>query len=163
LEVVREIGEKSVSSDREKVNNAFMGITLFLALCESGKIENQSQEVLTPIIQCIKWRRHPDLISAMDELQVIISKMPNSITETQINDVIIGLGYLLEETRQFQDNSYLDTNDRLYCRKVAASLAYELYCWFTQRQKLIPDEIEKWKQVCLDQEEFPEIRKQWIL
>ena len=60
------------------------------------------------------------------------------------------------------DSRNRDLSEALSIRENAAGLAYELFRFYSDRQKTIPDTIKKWQAVCRSDAEFAEIRNQWI-
>jgi hypothetical protein len=161
VEIVDAIYLKTIATNRKKVENAFEGIWTLLVLYSKGKITNLPSGILSPIIECIKYRRYPFLISAIQTLSNVIKYIPNNVTEKEIQDVLIGLDYLADETDMFSKESPIENEDKLLTRLITASLASELCQMFTTKKMPITREIKKWRDICRDKEEYPEIRNQW--
>ncbi|MFC1490357.1 anti-phage defense-associated sirtuin Dsr2 [Candidatus Latescibacterota bacterium] len=159
--VLSEIQNKAISSELKEVIKAFEGIFFLITLKMKNKIPNIPNNILSPIIQCINWRCNPGLIPAINQLKIIITNIPDAITEKEMSSVLFGLDFLIHETELFSENSHIEKDNRLHCRIIAASLAYKLYQWFINKDKAIPEEIKKWGKICLSKDEFAEIRNQW--
>ena len=51
---------------------------------------------------------------------------------------------------------------KLLIRQEAAALAYRLFELYRKRGEAIPEPVVEWEKVCRSEEEFAEIRRQWI-
>ncbi len=56
----------------------------------------------------------------------------------------------------------IDITDHLAFRKAAAHLAFTFYEHFLDRNDQIPEVINRWEHICLSEDEFAEIRNQWL-
>lgn len=52
--------------------------------------------------------------------------------------------------------------EKLEIRQSAARLAYVVFKNYSTQGKTIPDSIKVWKEICRSEEEFAEIRNQWL-
>ena len=52
--------------------------------------------------------------------------------------------------------------EKLLIRQEAAALAYRLSEFYGKRGEAIPEPVEEWENICRSEEEFAEIRRQWI-
>ena len=61
------------------------------------------------------------------------------------------------------DGDGLDVSTKLVVRRAAASLAYALSEHYAKRSNPVPEAIRKWECICRSDDEFAEIRNQWIV
>ncbi len=87
--------------------------------------------------------------------------IPEIIPESFLEEVLVGLNYLLDEAN-FNNMSSIDFAYILERKTSAASLAYNLWNYYNERKTSIPEVIQKWKEICSSQKEFSEIRNQWL-
>lgn len=118
-------------------------------------------KALSPVVEVIKWRKVPALAAALANFKVIC-KYPLEEWRTQLDDVLFGLKFLIEESSLLNDKSQIHELDRLYIRRFAAGLAGELYRYFKSEGKPIPAVLQMWESVCRSDNEFAEIRNQWV-
>lgn len=78
-----------------------------------------------------------------------------------LQDIIIGLQFLIDETSLDNSKSLFNFIDRLDCRIRTASLAYTLFNYYNDNNLDIPEVLLKWKDICLSTEEFSDVRNQW--
>lgn len=84
--------------------------------------------------------------------------LPNDITI--FDNILFGLDCLFEETKLSNNNLDCSVNQCIGLRAAAAGLAYVLY----EKNKDNPDicsQLEKWKDLCNDLNEFSEVRNKW--
>ena len=74
--------------------------------------------------------------------------------------ILTGLRNIARDTATNVDG--VDFADLLEIRRAAAGLAYNLFEHYTKQDNPVPDVITEWKKICLSDNEFAEVRNQWI-
>lgn len=155
--------EEAISSYiHEEVVDALKAIWNILKLTMNGKPDAEVLNLLGMLGQQIKWRRKVGLISSMNITAKIVNEFPQLLSLELQADVLIGLDYLLTETDLGFQQKEFNVSDQLAFRKGAAHLAYTFYKFFSGEGEEIPEVISKWGRICSSEDEFAEIRNQWL-
>ena len=150
-----------LSKQEEKIMDGYNAIYQIFILHKTNKIEDIPASILAYIASPIKWRCLPNIVNALNAGNRILNNFPESLTDELLNNIIFGLGCLIEETSLQNQQSAMDIAKRLDIRAIAASLACTLYKYYLKKKLPIPEPLEKWKSVCSDIDEFSDIRNQW--
>ena len=119
--------------------------------------------------QVLRWRREQGLRSAIDTVSEITKMHPWTFAGDIERSVLEGLHHLIEETaihrpsglRRYADDGG-DVATKLEVRRAAAGLAYTLSNHYQQCGAPAPVVIEKWADICRSDDEFAEVRNQWM-
>jgi hypothetical protein len=111
------------------------------------------------VAQQIKWRNYPILNTALNTFRMAIINCPDELDDAQLEAVEFGLEHLLSETK---GNSKMPLDERLVFRNSSARIAYKLYQFYNERTLNIPSTILDWKKTMSSDEEFDDIRKEWL-
>jgi hypothetical protein len=150
-----------LSKQEEKIRDGYNAIYQIFILRNTNKIEDIPAYIWAYIALPIKWRCLPNIVNALDAEIRILKNFSEAFTDELLNDIIFGLGYLIEETSLQNQQSAMDIAKRLDIREKAASLACTLYKYYLKKNLPTPEPLEKWKSVCSDIDEFSDIRNQW--
>ena len=74
-----------------------------------------------------------------------------------------GLEQSAEETNLKGGNAEWDFAEKLEIRQAAALLAYLLYAKIIEAGADIPNALKQWKNICSSENEFAEIKNQWLI
>lgn len=121
--------------------------------------------ILSLLGQLVHWRKRAGLSTTLKLLSGILKKHPTLFNNELEKSVLIGLQHILNETAMSDIEGFssnLTLFDRLTIRQEAASLAYELFIYYSTQNKEIPNIITEWHKVCCSNNEFAEIKNQWI-
>lgn len=155
-EISRNIYESLFSKEREKVIDALNG---FKTLLESS---NDSAEVLLSVVtEHIRSRNETALSSFIKLISFIIKRYPKLITSRILADLKLGLTYLQKETQILSDDTPEDVDNKLSIKEEAASLTVVLKNYYSTKKIKVPEYINSWGKLCLDKNEFSEIRRIW--
>ncbi len=163
------LGLSSLNS--EEIDNAILGIENWLTCSQQKQIPEPPSDLLNDLVNKIVHRRQPRLNFAINRLANIIRMFPNLLEENQMQSLLIGLEYLLQETKlpdNWQEwkflnqdiNSIIEIEDRPEYMRLTAYLAWQLYQLFGNQEKEIPKILIDWKKDCLNSV-LPEVRKVW--
>jgi hypothetical protein len=161
-EIYNELEKSVISLNEDNIRDAYRGIFQLLSLYKLDKIKELPMTIWNYIISPIRWRNSRGLLPAIDISYDIVEKIPELLPQDFLQEVLIGLDYLIDETGLDCKTFLIDFDERLECRMHAASLAYKLYNYCIERHLAIPEVILKWKEVCSSSEEFSEIQNQWV-
>ena len=120
--------------------------------------------------EMIRWRRDTALWVTIDAVGTVVKQHPWVFVDEIENGVLAGLGHLMTETvvgmksgPGFRGNAgFQDVWKKLVVRRTAARLAYRLFEHYRARDEAIPEAIEAWATVCRSDDEFLEIRNEWL-
>ena len=127
-------------------------------------------ELLRAAGQMIRWRRETALESIMGAVGGAVTKHPFAFVDDVESGVLTGLRHLIAETDVRKKNSggiyrntgFEDVARKLLLRRAAARLSYELFEHYRAVGDVIPEPIRTWEAVCRSEDEFLEIRNQWL-
>ena len=119
----------------------------------------------------IRWRRDRLVARTIHSVVDVLSRQPRTLTAECERSLLLGLRRLLRDTaihrrprstRSNERGGAWDVAERLVVRRAAARLAYWMFGRCRERDGEVPDEVESWKTACESDEEFAEVRRQWI-
>ena len=125
--------------------------------------------VLDVTSQVLRWRREQGLPLAINTVAGITKMHPWTFATDIERSVLEGLHYLIEETaihspsglyRHADDGREVAT--KLMVRRAAAGLAYTLSNHYQQCGAPAPAVIGEWAAVCRSDDEFAEVKNQWM-
>lgn len=135
-----------------------------LALLKNDLFSNQIliNELLKIIGQKIYWQHSTGLKLSLTTMQIIIKNHPKYWNEELESLCLQGINILADETKLSQEMDKIEFVKRLEIREATAGLAHQLFMFYSENKLKIPNAILIWKELCLNEEEFAEIRVQWI-
>lgn len=158
FEILNAIGSKNKNRIIDALSAILEIINLYDGTYEDDKDLNRILDILS---EQIKWRREDSLVSSLNVVANIAIMFPAYLNEKFLQDILMGLKYLCDESDPKNESNNNGIADRLAYRKSAAYLAFQLYLYYSERKENIPSSISKWKSICLNENEFSEIRNQW--
>ena len=121
------------------------------------------QKFLSILAQIIYWKYPRALIHALHNAVIAVKDFPQQLNEEFEGSCIFGLNVLINESALDKESSEEEFSKKIEVRQIAARLAYQLYTLYKQKNKVIPEEILKWKKICSSEKEFAEIRIEWLV
>ena len=126
--------------------------------------DKQNSKTLSRLIdllgQKIFWRRKPVLHATIGVIKDVVKEHPSLISGRFERSILIGLRNIADDTAM--DIKNCNFSETLSIRERAAALAYKLFTFYINQEKIIPDTIKQWQTICQSDIEFSEIRNQWI-
>lgn len=170
-EVLQRIEERMMSSKEATVIESLNAVWIMSDRIGPEKRERKDLiHILEVVGQTLRWRREIGLPWAINTITEEISRHPWAFTENIERYVLKGLHHLISDTViHVAENPYLDAgrdadvSTKLTVRFTAAQLAYTLSKYYAQKDSPIPEVIKNWEDVCQSNNEFAEIRNQWIV
>ena len=155
--------DQSLSSKENEIRNAYEAIYVWLLFKKHGYTIEMPQNVISPLIQCINWRVPSGIVHALQVMGIILDDVSEQISSEEISECFPGLHKLIWDTDLANKKSiFKAAEEKLDVRRHAARLAYKLYRFYSDREESIPSVVEKWKVICHNEDEFSEIRNEWL-
>ena len=148
------------SSNHAIVIDCLKAILVIAERSESDADKNDFSRILHVLAQMVRWQKNTGLPSALYTITELTKKFPWVFTEEFERLTLIGLRSIARDATPNVDG--VDFADLLEIRRTAASLAYILFEHYTRQDNPVPDVITEWKKICLSDNEFAEVRNQWI-
>ena len=171
-DLIQRIEAAMASSPKETVIDALGTLWILVERIDTGT-ENRANSDFLRILgvasQVVRWRREHGLPIAINTLAGIAKMYPWAFAADIESSVLEGLHHLVEETAIHAPSSahlYADDGPevatKLMVRRAAAGLAYTLSNHYHQCGGPAPAVIEGWAAICRSDDEFAEVRNQWI-
>ena len=153
--------ENGMASDNHKlVVDSLQAILVIVKKIESEEHKKDFSQILNALGQMVRWRKNPGLPSALDLIAELIKEHPWTFDDEFERMTLIGLHGIAKDTAT--NAIGLDISEKLEIREVAAGLASRLFEFYTEQGNSIPDVLNEWEAICQSDDEFAEIRNQWI-
>ena len=168
--------EEALASTREEgVMDALTAIqVLSERLSADTEVPDGAKHDLTGLLraasQKLLWRNGVVPSATINTVADVVARHPWTFAGDIERSVLLGLARLVCGTtipeaggaRTKMDGAGQDVWMKLLIRRAAARLAYKLFERYRERGDAIPKEIAAWKDVCQSDDEFAEVRNQWI-
>lgn len=102
-----------------------------------------------------------DLKGFLNVMTFVVSDHSDLLDDKVLNDLKIGLSNLIPETKIEEEDSDEQVHYKLIYRREAARLTVALSKYYTSKNIEIPTYVSQWKELCLNPNEFAEIRNVW--
>ncbi len=122
--------------------------------------EDVIEHSLSLLASSLRLRDKHRLLFSLFATFEIISKYKLCFSKSLEDSVIFSLDKLKVETNGLSDSFELEST--LYLRENSAKLAYQLYEYYREEKIEIPEVICQWKEICMNPDEFVEIRNSWV-
>lgn len=133
---------------------------IFLAVNDCD-MDSAEPELVSLFNQYLTWCPTRSLSFAFWIIVRILKKSESSFPTSLHKVALRRLGRLFEETKYDTDNPNLNFDEKLEIRRISSILAATLWTHYNSRSEPVPEVIEKWRETCLDPDEFAEIRNPW--
>lgn len=158
--LLAEIRNKLSSESSEEVIDGVQAI-LFIINAKKLETDQSFAKLLLLIGQMIHWNNQVALITCLKTIEHIIKEHPSYFTNELETMCLLGIKRLASRTYLNKDFTEEEFSKKLELRLVAASLAYQLSTFYTQKKTEIPTEVLMWKSICESEGEFAEVKIQW--
>ena len=159
-DVFERIENGMTSSNHSTVIDCLKAILVIAERSESDANKNDFSRILHVLAQMVRWQKNPGLPSALYTITELTKKFPWVFTEEFERLTLTGLRNIARDTATKVDG--VDIAGKLEIRRTAAGLAYNLFEHYTRLGNPVPEVITEWKKICLSDNEFAEVRNQWI-
>ena len=171
--VLRRVEVSLASSSEDSVIDALQAVSVVSErLAPNGPKKDRDIliRILGVVSQMLWWRRETGLQVAIDTVTEVTKRHPWSFQGTIERTILEGLRHLLSDTNirlaraisLERHREVPDVSTRLILRLAAARLAYTLSKHYSEQATPAPTIIKEWESVCRSDDEFAEIRNQWM-
>ena len=116
--------------------------------------------VLSLLGEMVRWQKNKYLAYTLNIITGLLKEFDWAFSDELERSTLVSLRRIASNT--IIDAEAPNVSERLEVRKWAAGLAYELFEHYTKRGNPIPDVIKEWETICQSENEFAEVRNQWI-
>ena len=145
-----------MSQDEEKTSDALIAVIVLL------RQDNEYLKSLISIIsQKIKYRSEKCLEKFLEKATDILELHQQYLDKNDIDGMNTGLEYLSEELKFNDEEDTENNHKKLICRIFSIQLLLALRKYYVTNNIEIPKYMNEWEKLCLDKDEFSEIRNVW--
>ena len=159
-DVFERIENGMTSSNHATVIDCLKAILVIAERSQSDADKNDFSRILHVLAQMVRWQKNTGLPSALYTIAQLTKKFPWVFTEEFERLTLLGLRNIARDTAPNVDGA--DFAGKLEIRRTVASLAYILFEHYTRQDSPVPDVITEWKAICRSDNEFAEVKNQWI-
>ena len=159
-DVIRRIDEAMALDDEDAVVDCMDAIVELLDRSDEETIGRLAETVIGGLGQMTRWVANPRVRHAINVSAHVAKNHPYLIEGEFRRLTLLSLRKIREYTAA--ETTDLHVSDKLAIREAAARLAYRLQESCMPNIDDIPDEIKNWEAICGSEDEFDEIRNQWI-
>ena len=163
--------EDEMTSTRDEV--VIDALTAILVVSERAAADTEREDMmrlLRSASHMVRWRRKPVISVTISTVRDVLGRHPWAFADDIQRSVLLGLHRLIGDTAVHrtsvagsdENENPKEVSAKLSVRRSAASLAYRLFEHYRERGEAIPGEVTAWETVCQSNDEFAEIRNQWI-
>jgi hypothetical protein len=161
--------EGIISPNPSKVHDALIGIYHWICCSRNENCLPPLEDLLNELVHMISTRRQPELDMALNIAAAIVEGCPDTFSQKQLQELYIGLEYLLIETDLLHEHGSntrwdqpvsIPLNEKPDIRRYSAVLAHALHKYCTAHSNDMPTVLDKWKEICKS-DPLPEVRKAW--
>ena len=137
----------------------------------AGSDHSDLKRLLYVVSGSMRWRHGKSLAVTIQTMGDLVKRHPWGFVDDIERNVLLRLRGLIRDTAlQSSGAMRLDSGEsrkkvaeKLFIRRESAALAYRLFELYRKRRRVpIPEPILEWEKACRAEEEFAEIRRQWI-
>ncbi|MDD4529025.1 MAG: SIR2 family protein [Bacteroidales bacterium] len=124
--------------------------------------DEHAVELLKYISENIKCRTEIGLDRFIESMKIILRFKEQLFTDEILNDLQIGLEFLLNEISINQEDNEGIVHKKMSIKQSSSYLLIALKKYYLRQNISIPQYINDWERMCLDVNEFSDIRNIWI-
>lgn len=160
--VYQEIQNGLLSGTNEFVIDSMQAILILLKRYKTDIDKISFFRNLEILAQIILWQKKNHLTPALDFLLDLIKEFSWAFDRQIEEYTLIGLSHISDFTHVNTDDIDVFATE-LEIRKSAACLAYTLFEHYNREGESVPDVLHVWNEICVSENEFDEIKNQWIM
>lgn len=159
-QLIFDVSNSYLDLKRSFIKDAIKGMYSIFNKQNESLYEDVIEHSLLLLASSLRLRDKHRLLFSLIASFTIISKYKLCFSKSFEEALIFSLDKLKVETNGLSDSFELEFG--LYLREISAKLAYQLYEYYREENHEIPEVIYKWRDICMNQDEFVEIRNAWI-
>ena len=167
--VLRRVEEAMASPHKAGVVDALEAMDMVSCHAATESDGGDLTRLLRAAGQMIRWQRETLLGIALHAVGDTVGRHPWTFVDDVERWVLTRLGHLVTETavkgngdEHTGSGGERNVSTRLVLRRASVRLAYRLFEHYRARGGTIPESIAAWQSVCRSDDEFLEIRSQWL-
>ena len=180
LHIVPSIQENTVASIKSALASASRSIVVdalkaVLALLSRAELVQRAEQLnvrhdlVRTVVDVVYWRRKPALTAAINTVAHMVAEYRWSIDADAEARILQALRHIASDTRYVTGERFdrgstegVDIAVKLMVRQAAAYLASTLDRHYSLQGSAVPSVIAEWETVCQSEDEYAEIRNQWM-
>lgn len=112
------------------------------------------------LVESILWKSTGDLYNCLRACNGIIQYKDSLVSSEDIDSLIFGIKNLRS---YIAETDSIDINEKTKIKSMCSSLAFSIKSYCEKRKIKINDEINEWENIAKDENEFVDVRNQWII
>ena len=157
--VLSKIEIELAADENEVVNDSLGSILIFVRRYKSELKPSEFKKVLNSLGQVVRLSGLQNMPNVLKTISELVTNNPWAFTSELERFTLVGIQKIARNTSVTADTQ--DSSQKLAVRQQAASLAYELWRFYSGKGEPIPSVISEWKTICSSSGEFAEVRVQW--
>jgi hypothetical protein len=141
-------------------NQFYDALDAIIVLVRQGNTRINNAVLL--MSQHIKFRSKTRMNKSMGIFCAITKMHLMYLNDTIIENLNIGLSYLLGETIISDEDAIADIHQKIQCRMSGIRLLLSLKDYYAKNNFETPAYMKVWEETCLDKDEFSEVRNSWL-
>lgn len=158
--VYKRIESELTSEKRESVIDSLRAVLIIATKDTPNRYRSEFLMILNTLGQMVRFQKGPCLPSVIKTIALLVNSHPWTYCGEFERLTLVGLDNIGRSTVISADSQ--EVSDMLSIRQHAASFAYELSNFYIKQGTALPQVVLDWKSVCASEDEFAEIRNQWI-
>ena len=157
--VLSKIEIELADDENEVVNDSLGSILIIVRRYKSELKPSEFKKVLNSLGQVVRLSGLQNMPNVLKTISELVTNNPWAFTSELERYTLVGIQKIARNTSVTADTQ--DSSQKLAVRQQAASLAYELWRFYSGKGEPIPSVISEWKTICSSSGEFAEVRIQW--
>lgn len=120
-----------------------------------------AEDAVSMLSNYLSWCQTRPISSVLYIIVRILKTKPTSFSKSLESATLERLNRLLTDADYHSDNPDLDFDEKVEVHLCASVLTVQLWRYYFSQNLPIPEVVEKWREVCLDPNEFAEVRAPW--
>ncbi len=120
-----------------------------------------AEDAVSMLSNYLSWCQTRPISSVLYIIVRILKTKPTSFSKSLESATLERLNRLLTDADYHSDNPDLDFDEKVEVHLWASVLTVQLWRYYFSQNLPIPEVVEKWREVCLDPNEFAEVRAPW--
>lgn len=155
--IIDEINKIIFSKDESKIKDVTNAIIVL-----SEQDYSNIYDLIKYVSENIRCRTNVELYRHIETISVIFNKNSEIFDEKIMFDIETGLHYLIEETEVIENDIDEMVHNKLLTRMKTARLVAILLNYYSDKNENTPGYLLNWKDICMDENQFSEIKNEFI-
>ena len=160
-ELLEQVKKALLENDRDIVIDALYAARVLARKLVNEESTGEFAPIAMILVQGVQWRHRPALAYRLLIVADLVKEQHWFLSLDVLAALLAGLEKIAEET-----SSGIRGNDEggvITIRASAASLAFALSEYYQESGLGEPTEIQRWREICSDPNEFSEVKNSWLI